>query len=51
MFLMTVMMGDNRNNSADSRFWNNKYVKRDKIEGKAVFRYFPFNSMGLLTNK
>ena len=45
------MMGDNRNNSADSRFWNNKYVKRDKIEGKAVFRYFPFNSMGLLTNK
>ena len=45
------MMGDNRNNSADSRFWNNKYVKRDKIEGKAVFRYFPFTSMGLLTNK
>lgn len=45
------MMGDNRNNSADSRFWVNKYVKRDKIEGKAVFRYFPFTSMGLLTNK
>ena len=22
-----------------------------KIEGKAVFRYFPFTSMGLLTNK
>lgn len=45
------MMGDNRNNSADSRFWNHKYVKRDKIKGKAVFRYFPLSSMGLLTNK
>lgn len=45
------MMGDNRNNSADSRFWNNKYVKKDKIEGKAVFRYFPISSIGPLTNK
>ena len=33
------MMGDNRNNSADSRYWDNKYVKRDKIEGKAVLKY------------
>lgn len=35
------MMGDNRNYSADSRFWNNKFVKRDKILGKAAVRYFP----------
>lgn len=33
------MMGDNRNNSADSRYWDNKYVKRDKIEGKAILKY------------
>ncbi len=34
------MMGDNRNQSADSRFWHNPFVKREKILGKAVFRYY-----------
>jgi signal peptidase I len=44
------MMGDNRNNSADSRFWNDKFVKKEKILGKAVFRYYPLNEMGALKN-
>ncbi len=35
------MMGDNRNNSWDSRFWLNKYVKKSDIIGKAEFEYFP----------
>lgn len=35
------MLGDNRNYSKDSRFWNNPYVAEDKILGKAVLRYFP----------
>ena len=38
------MMGDNRNNSMDSRFWNSPYVYRDKILGKAWVRYFPHPS-------
>ena len=35
------MMGDNRNNSMDSRYWNHPYVYKDKILGKAWVRYFP----------
>ena len=35
------MLGDNRNNSRDSRIWDNPYVKKEKILGKAVLRYFP----------
>lgn len=35
------MLGDNRNNSKDSRLWENTYVRFDQIVGKAMFRYFP----------
>lgn len=35
------MLGDNRNNSWDSRKWENKYVSKDKIKCKAWFRYKP----------
>jgi signal peptidase I len=34
------MMGDNRNNSLDSRFWTNTYVAKDKILAKVMFRYY-----------
>lgn len=34
------MMGDNRNNSQDSRYWVNKYVEKDKILGKVYFKYY-----------
>lgn len=36
------MMGDNRNWSEDSRYWENKFVERDKIKGKALFKYPDF---------
>ena len=35
------MLGDNRNQSGDSRFWKQPYVEKEKIVGKAIFRYFP----------
>lgn len=34
------MMGDNRNNSLDSRYWVNTYVAKDKIIARAVFKYY-----------
>ena len=42
------VLGDNRNNSGDSRFWRNKYVRADKILSEASFRYFPFSEMGTI---
>lgn len=35
------MLGDNRNHSKDSRYWENTFVSFDKIVGKAVLRYYP----------
>jgi signal peptidase I len=36
------MMGDNRNVSEDARYWENKFLDRDKIKGKAIFKYPDF---------
>lgn len=42
------VMGDNRLNSKDSRYWKNPFVKRDKILGEAVFRYWPLNKVSVI---
>ena len=42
------VMGDNRNESYDSRYWNNKYVPLEKIEAKAELIFFPLSDMGFL---
>lgn len=41
-------MGDNRQNSTDSRDPRVGFVPMDRIMGKAVFRLFPFNKIGKL---
>ena len=42
------VMGDNRNNSYDGRYWTNTYVKKGKILGKAIFRYWPLKNFKIL---
>lgn len=42
------MLGDNRNNSHDSRYWENPYVEKDEILGKAVLRYWPLTKIGVV---
>ncbi len=36
-----LLLGDNRNKSNDSRFWNEHFVKKERIRAKLLFR-LPF---------
>lgn len=43
-----LVMGDNRNDSYDARYWENTYVTEDEIIGKAYMIYYPFDRLGSL---
>lgn len=42
------LLGDNRNNSEDARFWPNQFINIKDIEAKAYIIYWPLNRMGLI---
>lgn len=43
------VLGDNRNNSLDSRAWG--FVNNEDVKGQALFIYYPFSEMGSLWNQ
>ena len=43
-----LVLGDNRNDSWDARYWTNTYVNQEKILGKAAIVYWPLQDFGKL---
>lgn len=43
-----LVMGDNRNNSCDSRYWG--FVPRQNLIGKAFVRFWPLSRIGVLSD-
>ena len=43
------VMGDNRNDSHDSRYWSTtNFVKEDQILGKSIFVYWPITKVRII---
>lgn len=47
---MYFVMGDNRANSSDSRYTSLGFVDREQIIGHVVFRFWPFDKLGGISN-
>lgn len=45
------VLGDNRNDSSDSRFVSVGNIHRKQIMGKACFRIYPLEKIGFISNK
>ena len=41
-------LGDNRPRSSDARAWDNPYINKKDIIGNVIFRFFPFNRIGMV---
>lgn len=44
------VLGDNRNDSIDSRSTDIGFINENKVLGKVVFRFYPFNKIGIIKN-
>lgn len=44
-------MGDNRNDSFDSRYWDEHFVKEDDIQAKAIWMFYSSDQVGFVNRK
>ncbi len=45
-----LLLGDNRDHSKDSRFWQNPFVDEHRIKGRALIVYWSFDSYSRIGN-
>ncbi len=45
------LLGDNRNRSSDSHYWEDPFVSIDDIKARAIFCYWPLEHIGSITYK
>jgi signal peptidase I len=43
------LLGDNRNRSNDSHYWDEPFVPVEDVKGRAFFCYWPFSHFGSIT--
>lgn len=41
-------LGDNRKTSKDARYWENPYISKDEVLGRAGLRIYPFDNIGFI---
>ncbi|MGI6680140.1 MAG: signal peptidase I [Bdellovibrionota bacterium] len=44
------LLGDNRDRSKDSRYWNSHFLPTKRVKGKALFIYWSFNDLKRIFN-
>ncbi|MEE0051226.1 MAG: signal peptidase I, partial [Acutalibacteraceae bacterium] len=44
------VLGDNRNDSLDSRSTDIGFINENKVLGKVVFRFYPFDKIEIIKN-
>lgn len=42
------LLGDNRADSEDARYWENPFISEDDILYKVLYKVYPFNEMGVV---
>ena len=42
------VLGDNRGNSTDARYWDNPFISENLVKYKVILRVYPFSKIGII---